>query len=499
MDHRHVMRALSGLLIVLFVAMISSTVVSVALPQIIGSLNGTQSQYTWVVTATLLASTASTPVWGKLADLFSKKLLLQIAIGLFVVSSIACGFAQSTGQLIGFRVIQGLGMGALQVLVQVIIAAMISPKERGRYNGYLGGVMAVATVGGPLLGGFITDTSWLGWRWCFFIAVPFTLVAFVLLTRTLHLTEIRRPDVKVDYLGATLIAAGVSLLLLWVTFVDSDFAWISWQTGVMVGASVVILAVAVLVEARVKEPVVPLHVVRRRDPALAIVASLAVGMAMFGGAVFLGQYFQIGRGNSPTEAGLLTTPLMFGVLVSSTVAGRLVSRTGKVKPYIITGVVVLALGFLGLSTIDHETSLVIVSLGMLAVGIGVGMSMQNLVLVVQNTVPFSELGAASGAITFFRSLGGTIGVSVLGAVLANQVATKIADGLTKLGIDPAASSSGGSTLNIAAMPPEIQEVVRAAYGDATGHIFLISAGIAAVGVVATLFLTPTKLRDSVDL
>ncbi|MFJ4836962.1 MDR family MFS transporter [Streptomyces sp. NPDC088746] len=499
MDHRHVMRALSGLLIVLFVAMISSTVVSVALPQIIGSLDGTQSQYTWVVTATLLASTASTPIWGKLADLFSKKLLLQISIGLFVISSIACGFAQSTGQLIGFRVIQGLGMGALQVLVQVIIAAMISPKERGRYNGYLGGVMAVATVGGPLLGGFITDTSWLGWRWCFFIAVPFTVVAFVMLTRTLHLTEIRRPEVKVDYLGATLIAAGVSLLLLWVTFVDNNFAWVSWQTGVMVGASILILAAAVLVEARVKEPVVPLHVVRRRDPALAIIASLSVGMAMFGGAVFLGQYFQIGRGNSPTEAGLLTIPLMLGVLISSTVAGRLVSKTGKVKPYIITGVVVLTLGFLGLSTIDHETSLVIVSLGMLAVGIGVGMSMQNLVLVVQNTVPFSELGAASGAITFFRSLGGTIGVSVLGAVLANQVATKITEGLTKLGVDPAASSSGGSTLNIAAMPPEIQEVVRAAYGDATGHIFLVSAGIAVVGVIATLFLTPTKLRDSVDL
>ncbi|MFJ3280925.1 MDR family MFS transporter [Streptomyces halstedii] len=498
MDHRHVMRALSGLLIVLFVAMISSTVVSVALPQIIGSLNGTQSQYTWVVTATLLASTASTPIWGKLADLFSKKLLLQIAIGLFVISSIACGFAQSTGQLIGFRVIQGLGMGALQVLVQVIIAAMISPKERGRYNGYLGGVMAVATVGGPLLGGFITDTSWLGWRWCFFVAVPFTLVAFVLLTRTLHLTEIRRPEVRVDYLGASLIAAGVSLLLLWVTFVDNNFDWISWQTGVMVGGSVLILALAVLVESRVKEPVVPLHVVRRRDPALAIVASLSVGMAMFGGAVFLGQYFQIGRGNTPTEAGLLTIPLMLGVLVSSTVAGRLVSKTGKVKPYIITGVVVLTLGFLGLSTIDHETSLVIVSLGMLAVGIGVGMSMQNLVLVLQNTVPLSELGAASGAITFFRSLGGTIGVSVLGAVLANQVATKITAGLRELDVDPAASS-GGSTLNIAAMPPEIQEVVRAAYGDATGHIFLISAGIAVIGVVASLFLTPTKLRDSVDL
>ncbi|MEU8666235.1 MFS transporter [Streptomyces anulatus] len=499
MDHRHVLRALSGLLIVLFVAMISSTVVSVALPQIIGSLDGTQSQYTWVVTATLLASTASTPIWGKLADLFSKKLLLQIAIGIFVVSSVACGFAQSTEQLIAFRAVQGLGMGALQVLVQVIIAAMISPKERGRYNGYLGGVMAVATVGGPLLGGFITDASWLGWRWCFFIAVPFTLVASVILARTLHLAEVRRPDTKVDYLGASLIAAGVSLLLLWVTFVGTDFDWISWQTGLMVGGSVLILGAAVLVETRVKEPVVPMHVVRRRDPALAIVASLAVGMAMFGGAVFLGQYFQIGRGYSPTEAGLLTIPLMAGVLVSSTVAGRLVSKTGKVKPFIVAGVIVLALGFLGLSFIDHRTSLVLVSLGMLGVGVGVGMSMQNLVLVLQNTVPLSEIGAASGAITFFRSLGGTMGVSVLGAVLAHQVATRITDGLTKLGIDPAASGSSGSTLNVAAMPPQVQDIVRAAYGEATGHIFLISAGIAVIGVIASLFLTPTKLRDSVDL
>ncbi|WP_299531326.1 MDR family MFS transporter [uncultured Streptomyces sp.] len=499
MDHRHVLRALSGLLIVLFVAMISVTVVSVALPRIIGELNGTQSQYTWVVTASLLASTASTPIWGKLADLFSKKLLLQISIGLFVVSSVACGFAQTTPQLIGFRAVQGLGMGALQVLVQVIIAAMISPKERGRYNGYLGGVMAVATVGGPLLGGFVTDTSWLGWRWCFFIAVPFTLIAFVILTRTLHLAEVRRPDTKVDYLGAGLIAAGVSLLLLWVTFVGDEFDWVSWQTLVMVAASVLILAAAVLVEARVKEPIVPLHVVRRRDPALAIVASLAVGMAMFGGAVFLGQYFQIGRGNTPTEAGLLTIPLMAGVLVSSTVAGRLVSKTGKVKPFIIAGVVVLTLGFLGLSQIDHETDLVLVSLGMLAVGIGVGMSMQNLVLVLQNTVPLSELGAASGSITFFRSLGGTMGVSVLGAVLAHQVSVKIAAGLAGLGIDPAKAGGGSSTLNVKALPPEIQEVVRAAYGDATGHIFLISAAIALVGVVASLFLTPTKLRDSVDL
>ncbi|PZG99638.1 EmrB/QacA family drug resistance transporter [Streptomyces sp. NTH33] len=498
MDHKHVLRALSGLLTVLFAAMLSSTVVSVALPQIIGSLNGTQSQFTWVVTATLLASTASTPIWGKLADLFSKKLLLQTSIAIFVVGSLGAGFSQNTGQLIAFRAVQGLGMGALQVLVQVVIAAMISPRERGRYNGYLGGVMAVSTVGGPLLGGLITDVSWLGWRWCFFIALPFTVVASIALARTLHLQDVRRPDTKVDYWGASLIAAGVSLLLLWVTFVDNSFAWLSWQTAAMVTGALVLLGAAVRVESRVPEPVIPLHVIKRRDPALAIVASLAVGMAMFGGAVFLGQYFQIGRGYSPTEAGLLTMPMMAGVLVSSTVAGRLVSRTGKVKPAIVAGTVVLALGFLGLSMIDHETPLVAVSVGMAAVGVGVGMSMQNLVLVLQNTVPLNELGAASGAITFFRSLGGTIGVSVLGAVLASTVSTKITEGLTRLGIE-VGDGGGTSTLNIKALPAPVQEVVRAAYGDATGRIFLISALIATVGVVAGLLLTPTTLRDSVDL
>ncbi|MGJ6966684.1 MDR family MFS transporter [Streptosporangium sp. G11] len=497
MSHREILEALSGLLLALFVAMISATIVSVALPQIIGALDGTQSQYTWVVTASLLAATASTPVWGKLADLFSKKLLIQISIVIFMLSSLACGFAQNTGQLIAFRAIQGLGMGALQVLVQVVIAAMISPRERGRYNGYLGAVMAVATVAGPLLGGLIADTSWLGWRWCFFIAVPFTAVAFLLLHKTLHVVTIRRPDTKVDYAGATLIAAGVSVLLIWITFVGNSFDWISWQTAAMVGGGIVVLAGAVWVESRVKEPIVPLHIVRMRDPALAILASLAVGMAMFGGSVFLGQYFQIGRGYSPTEAGLLTIPLMLGVLLSSAVSGALVSRSGSVKPYIVAGSVVLTVGFLGLSVIDHETSLVLVSAAMLLVGIGVGMSMQNLVLVIQNVVPLRELGAASGAITFFRSLGGTIGVSVLGAILANRVATGIAEGFQKAGIRP--SGSEGSTLNIQALPEAARTVVRVAYGDATGHIFLVSAAIAAVGVVAALFLKPTKLRDSLDL
>lgn len=504
MGHREVLRAMSGLLLLMFVTMVSSTVVSVALPQIIGALKGTQSQYTWVVTATLLTSTASTPIWGKLADIFSKKALLNISIALFFVCSLGAGFSQNTGMLIGFRALQGLGMGALQILIQVIIAAMISPKERGRYNGYLGGVMAVATVGGPLLGGAIADASWLGWRWCFFFALPLTALAFVILSRTLHLPAVDRDaaaKVKVDYLGAMLIAVGVSVLLLWVTFVDNEFAWISWQSGAMVGATVVLLGLALFVESRVAaDPVVPLPVIKRRDPALAIIASLAVGVAMFGGAVFLGQYFQIGRGYSPTKAGLMTIPMMFGVLLSSTVAGKLVSMSGKVKPYIVTGTIILTAGFLTMSVIDHETPLWYVFGGMFLIGVGVGMSMQNLVLVLQNTVPLGELGAASASITFFRSLGGTIGVSVLGAVLASSVATKITDGLRKLGVDTSGGGSdAGGNLDIASMPAPVQEIVRAAYGEATGQIFLVSTAVAVVGIVATLFLTSTKLRDSVDL
>ncbi|MDL4773841.1 MULTISPECIES: MDR family MFS transporter [Thermomonosporaceae] len=498
MSQRQILEALSGLLLVLFVAMLSGTVVSTALPQIIGSLKGTQSQYTWVVTATLLVSTASTPIWGKLADLYDKKRLLQIGIVIFVGASMISGLAQNTEQLIAARAVQGLGMGALQILAQIVMAAMISPRDRGRYYGYLGAVMALATVGGPLLGGLIVDTSWLGWRWCFFIGVPFAVVSFVLLQKTLRLPVIRRPGVKIDYLGAALLAGGVSLLLIWVTFVGTNFDWLSWQTLVMVGAGVLVLAAAVWVESRAAEPVVPLNVIRRRNTALAIVASLAVGMAMFGGAVFLGQYFQIGRGYSPTEAGLLTFPMMLGVLGSSTVVGRFTTKTGKVKPFIVAGTVALTAGFALLATIDHQTSLWFVGAGMFLVGVGVGMSMQNLVLVVQNSVHLNEVGAASGSITFFRSLGGTIGVSVLGAVLANQVTANITHGLARLGMSGSGSKAGGD-LDVDGLPAPIREVVRAAYGDATSRIFLISAAIAVVGIVAAAFLKPVMLRDSLDM
>jgi EmrB/QacA subfamily drug resistance transporter len=498
MSHREILEALSGLLLVLFVAMSSATIVSTALPKIIGSLNGSQTQYTWVVTASLLTATASTPIWGKLSDLYSKKLLVQLSIVVFVLGSIVAGFSQTAGQLIAARAFQGIGMGGVQALVQVAIAAMIPPRERGRYNGYLGGVLALATVGGPLLGGVIVDTSWLGWRWCFFIGAPIAVIALVVLQRTLHLVTIRRDNVKIDYAGASLIAAGVSVLLIWVSFVDSSFDWISWQSGAMVGAGLILLAVAVWVESRVAEPVVPLEIVKQRTTALSILASLSVGMAMFGGSVFLGQYFQIGRGYSPTEAGLLTIPLMAGVLVSSTISGRLISKSGKIKPYVVAGTLLLVAGFVALSVIDHETPLWYVGAGMALVGIGVGMSMQNLVLAVQNTVQLKDIGAASSTVAFFRSLGGTIGVSVLGAVLAHRVTNQITTELAAAGV-PASSGGDTSSLNLAQLPAAMQHIVRAAYGDATGHIFLISAFIAVVGVIAALLFKPIMLRSTIDL
>ncbi|WP_342777352.1 MDR family MFS transporter, partial [Modestobacter excelsi] len=494
MTHRQILSALSGMLLAMFVAFLSSTVVSNALPTIITDLRGTQSQYTWVVTATLLASTASTPIWGKLADLFSKKLLIQIAIVIFIAGSMLAGLSQSVPTLIGWRVLQGLGLGGLQALVQIAMAAMISPRERGRYSGFLGGTMAVATVGGPLIGGLLVDTSWLGWRWCFYVGVPFALAALVLLQRTLHLPVTKR-KVTIDYLGAAFLTAGVSLLLIWVTLAGDSFAWASVETGLFVGGGVLAIAAFIVTELRAPEPIVPLRLFRDRTTTLAIVASVAIGVAMFGSTVFLGQYLQISRGYSPTAAGLLTIPMVGGLLVSSTISGILITRTGKWKKFLVAGSVLVAIGFGLLSTIDHATNMVLLGVFLAVLGIGIGMTMQNLVLAVQNTVAASDLGAASSAVAFFRSLGGTIGVSVLGAVLSSRVGTLIQSGLADI---PGAAQAAGSgdvglaTLNDA--PAPVRALIQVSYGDATGRIFLISALLSIITILAIVLIREVALR-----
>ncbi|MEN3279419.1 MAG: hypothetical protein V7607_559 [Solirubrobacteraceae bacterium] len=498
MTHREVLEAMSGLLLGMFVAILSSTVVTTALPQIIGDLGGTQSSYTWVVTSTLLALTVSTPIWGKLADLFDRKLLVQTGLAIYVFGSILAGLSQTTTWLIACRVLQGLGVGGLTALVQIILSDLVSPRERGRYSGYLGAVFGVGTVAGPLLGGVITDT--VGWRWCFYVGVPFAVAAFVVLQRTLHLPR-RRREVSIDYAGAILIAGGVSSLLIWVSLAGQNFDWLSWQSAALVTLGVALCASAVAVERRVREPLVPLRLFSDRTVVLAVIASIAVGIAMFGTTVFLSQYMQIARGKSPTEAGLLSIPMVIGLFVSSTVVGRIISRTGRYRKFMLAGTLLLTAGLGLVGTMDERTSLVEIAVFMFILGTGLGMVMQNLVLVVQNAVRQSDMGAGSSLIAFFRSLGGAIGVSVLGALLAHHARTSIIDGLAARGIDPSRLGGADRVPDVSTLPPPVAQIIEHAYGTAIAEAFLVAAPLGLVAFVALLFMReqPLGAKSGIDL
>ena len=492
MTHREVMEALSGLLLAMFVAMLSSTVVTNALPRMVADLEGSQTGYTWVVVATLLSMTATTPIWGKLADLFSQKLLVQSALVIYSVGSLIAAFAQNMETLIGARVVQGLGVGGLTALVQVVIATMVSPRERGRYAGYIGAVFALATVSGPLIGGLIVDSP-LGWRGTFFIGLPVAALAFGVLQAKLHLPVVKR-EVSIDYVGATLIIAGVSILLVWVSLAGQQFAWGSVTSMALVVGGLVVIAAAVVVEARVAtDPMIPLRLFRDRTTSLATLASVLIGVAMFGSTVYLSQYFQLARGMSPTEAGLMSITMVGGLLVSSIATGRIISRTGVWKRYLVGGMVLVIVGLALLSTIDEATDLVAVGAYMGVLGVGLGATMQNLVLAVQNNTAQSDMGAASSVVAFFRSMGGSIGVSVLGAILAGRVASSVA------------AASGGAVdheshaiPDLATLPAPARLVFEQAFGEATGHLFLVALPFAVLALVAVLLIREVPLRTTND-
>ncbi|WUT84378.1 MFS transporter [Streptomyces melanogenes] len=498
MTHRQIMEALSGLLLGMFVAILSSTIVSNALPQIIGDLGGGQSAYTWVVTASLLAMTATTPLWGKLSDLFSKKLLVQIALVIYVSGSVIAGLSQNAGMLIACRVVQGIGVGGLSALAQIIMAAMIAPRERGRYSGYLGATFAVATVGGPLLGGVITDTSWLGWRWCFYVGVPFAVIALIVLQKTLKLPVVKR-EVKVDWAGAFFISAAVSLLLVWVTFAGDKYDWLSWQTVAMVGGSVLLGAVFVYVESKAAEPIIPLRLFRNRTITLASLASLFVGVAMFSGTVFFSQYFQLARGESPTMSGVLTIPMIGGLFISSTVSGQVITKTGRWKAWLVAGGVLVTAGLALLGTMRYDTAYWQLAIYMALMGLGIGMMMQNLVLCTQNQVSAADLGSASSVVTFFRSLGGAVGVSALGAVMANRVTHYVKDGLTDLGPQAAGLGTGGGGIpDLDKLPAPLRTVMESAYGHGVADVFLYAAPCALLAFFVTLFIKEVALKSRAE-
>ena len=489
---REVFTAISGLIVGMFVAVLSGTIVSTSLPVIIADLGGTQSQYTWVITASLLATAVSTPIWGKLADLVDRKILVQISLILFTVGTVIAGFSTDTNMLIAVRVIQGIGVGGLMSLVMIAVALIISPRERGKYMGVVGGIMALGTIGGPLLGGFITDT--LGWRWNFFVGVPFAIIAIVLLQFTLHLPKPQKAKVSIDYFGIVLLAVGVSTLLIWVSMGGSQFEWdssTSWTLAIIAGLAI---AAFIAVEFFVKEPIVPMSLFRNRTFTLSVIASIAIGVSMFATSVFLAQYFQLARGATPTESGLMTIPMIIGQMGASIVIGQLVSRFGKWKGWMLTGSVLATVGVTLMSMLRYDTPFPLVALYMFVLGAGLGMVMQNLTLIVQNDTPPAQLGAASSNVNFFRTIAGTIGVTVMGSVLSTSVGTYITDGMkgftpsTPEELEALKHLGSGDVPKVGDLPETIRTIVESAYGHGIADAFIIAIPLAVLGIIAIAFI-----------
>lgn len=490
--HSEVMQVLSGLLMVLFVAVMSVTIIGTALPTMMAALSGSESQYTWIVTAMMLSATVATPVSGKLADMYDSKKLLIGAIGLFTLGSLLSGAVNTAWQLIFTRILQGLGMGSIMSLTQVVMALIIPPRERGRYNGYIGAIMAIANISGPLVGGFIVATPWLGWRWCLWISIPFSLAAMVVLWRFLKVPTPQITKPRIDFLGTALITASVSGSLIWLSLVGKTFAFASWQTAVMLALAAIFLVAFVLWELHFPEPIIPMWMFTRRTTLLAILGSISVGTALNAPPLFFTQFFQIAKDMNPALAGMALLPGMVGTFISSTLIGVLVSRIGRWKRFVVGGFVVMCLGIFLITLIDKNSPYWFCALGMFLLGAGQGASMQNLVLAVQNGAKLRDMGAATSTVTFCRSMGGAIGIQICGFVFTWEIARQVSEGMAKLG-EKGAAMAEASTLELDKLTPAQQQVVRAAYAGALGDIFVPLLVLSLIGLVCVTLMKGSEL------
>jgi EmrB/QacA subfamily drug resistance transporter len=491
LNHQQILVVMSGLMLGLFLAALDQTIVSTALPTIVGSLGGIE-HLSWVVTAYLLTSTASTPLYGKISDLYGRKPVFQFAIVVFLLGSVLAGMAQSMEQLIATRAIQGLGAGGLMALTFAIIGDVIPPRERGRYQGYFGAVWGLSSVAGPLLGGWLTDGP--GWRWIFYINVPLGLVALVVTSSVLNIPHTRR-DHSIDYLGAALLVAGVSSGLLALVWGGNEYAWSSAQILGLGGGALVLLGAFVWWESRAAEPILPLTLFRNSVFTVTSAVGFVVGLAMFGAIVFLPVYLQVVDGASPTLSGLLMLPMMVGILITSIGSGRLITATGRYKIYPIIGTALITLGMFLLSRLEVDTPRWLSGTYMLVVGLGLGCVMQVLVVAVQNAVDHRDMGVATSASTFFRSIGGTIGTAVFGSVLANRLSAELADRVSAEslgGVD--AGSLTGSPDVIRALPPEVRANVVEAFVRALEVVYLTAIPITVAAFVLTWFVKELPLR-----
>jgi len=497
-SHRQILVIMSGLMLGMFLAALDQTIVSTALPTIVGDFHGADL-LSWVITAYLLASTASTPLWGKAGDLYGRKRVFQLAIVVFLVASALCGVSQNLYELIAFRGLQGIGGGGLISLVFAIVGDVIPPRERGRYQGYFGAVFGVSSVVGPLAGGFAVDS--LSWRYIFYINLPLGVAALIVTNRVLKLPK-RTRHVLIDWWGALLLVAGVSCILLATQSGGTDYPWGSWQVIGLFTLGAVGLAGFALREKLAPEPILPLELFRMQIFTVANIVSFVSGVAMFGALAFLPQYLQLVHGVSATESGLLLLPLLVGLLVMSIASGRYISRTGKYRWFPLAGTILVTIGLILLSHLGAHTSLALVGLYILVFGAGLGLFIQVLTLVVQNSVPMRQMGVATSSVTFFRSMGGAIGASALGAVLTAGIAAEFPRYLPK-----AALAGGGNKVAeyvespdaldaLKRTHPALHEGIIQAYSHAIDRLFLVAVPVSILSVIAALFIKQVKLRVS---
>ncbi|MFE6869781.1 DHA2 family efflux MFS transporter permease subunit [Kitasatospora sp. NPDC057692] len=487
--------SIGALLLAMLLAALDQTIVSTALPTIVSDLGGLE-HLSWVVTAYLLASTAATPLWGKLGDMYGRKVFFQASIVIFLLGSVLCGVAQNMGELIAFRAVQGLGGGGLMVLSQAIVGDLVAPRDRGKYQGVFGAVFGVTSVLGPLLGGLFVDN--LSWRWVFYINLPIGVVALAVIATVLHGAQTRRRH-RIDYLGTVLIAAVATCVVLVTSLGGTTWAWGSWQIVGLGVLGLVLLLAFVLVERTAVEPVLPLRLFRSRTFSLVAVISFVVGFAMFGALTYLPTFLQVVMNVSPTMSGIHMLPMVIGMLVTSIGSGQIVARTGHYRVFPIAGTAVTVVGLLLLSLLDEHTSTFVMSCYFLVFGLGLGLVMQVLVLIVQNSVGYQDLGVATAGATFFRSIGASVGVSVFGTVFASGLNSRLRDALAGIplppGFDPGAVSADPRVVDT--LPAAVQDGIHHAYAESITRVFLYAVPVAAVAFVLSLFLREQKLRSTV--
>ena len=509
LTHKEIIFVLSGLMVGLLLAALDQTIVSTALKSIVEDFDGL-AHYTWVVTAYLLTSTASTPLYGKISDLYGRRPVFQFAIITFLIGSFAAGAATSMEQLIAFRAVQGLGAGGLMSLTFVIIGDIISPRERGKYQGYFGGVWGLSSVAGPLLGGYFSDHAQIlgvsGWRWIFYINLPFGIAALILTSIFLHIPKVKREH-SIDYLGALLLVSGVSSLLLGLSVYGPQDGWQNSKTLLTIAAAIVLMLLFIFQESRAKEPIIPLTLFRNHTFSVTSVMAFIIGAGMFGAIIMLPLYFQIVKGDSATSAGLKLIPFMIGIVTFSIVSGKLITKHGHYKRFPIMGLSLMSVGLFMLSTLTQTTPFWQLAIYAVLIGAGLGLSMQTIVIALQNSVEFRDMGVATSANTFFRSIGATMGVALFGTVYASRLAHNIPIEIEKLRASNPAALVGATpekfealkdnTAVLQTFTPELQAGIINAFVNSFHVVFLTSVPITIVGFFIAFMLRETPLRTGV--